>query len=92
MLAHHVLGQMVSQQACIKLAKLEVGPPLVNHHPLESRIRERTGCTVIAVERGDEVIMDIPPEFSLIAGDALYVCGTVDAFDHFYQEFTESRG
>jgi Kef-type K+ transport system membrane component KefB/Trk K+ transport system NAD-binding subunit len=90
LLAYHVLGQMVSQQARIKLAKLDVGS-LVDHHPLEPRIRERTGCTVIAVERADEVIMDIPSDFVLRDGDALYVCGTVDNFDHFYEEFTESR-
>ena len=91
LLAHHVLGQMVSQQARIKLAKLDAGQ-LVDHHPLEPRIRELTGCTVIAVEREGQVIMDIPPELVLVEGDALYVCGTVDAFDLFYEEFAESRG
>lgn len=45
-----------------------------------------------ALKRSLGVAVDIPPEFSLITGDALYVCGTVDAFDHFYEEFTESRG
>ena len=82
---------MVSQQARIKLAKLDVGP-LVDHHPLEPSIRELTGCSVIAVERDGEVIMDIPPDFLLGDGDALYVCGTADAFDHFYEEFTVSPG
>jgi voltage-gated potassium channel len=90
LLAYHVLGQMVSQQARIKLAKLEVGS-LVDHSPLEPRIHELTGCTVIAIERGEEVIMDIPSDLVLIEGDALYVCGTVDAFDQFYEEFTASR-
>jgi Kef-type K+ transport system membrane component KefB/Trk K+ transport system NAD-binding subunit len=87
LLAYHVLGQMVSQQARIKLAKLEVGS-LVDHSPLEPRIHELTGCTVIAIERGEDVIMDIPSDLILIEGDALYVCGTVDAFDKFYEEFT----
>jgi K+/H+ antiporter YhaU regulatory subunit KhtT len=91
LLANHVLGQMVSQQARIKLAKLDAGQ-LVDHHPLEPRIRALTGCTVIAVEREGEVIMDIPPELVLVEGDALYVCGTVDSFDLFYEEFAESRG
>jgi Kef-type K+ transport system membrane component KefB/Trk K+ transport system NAD-binding subunit len=89
LLAHHVLGQMVSQQARIKLAKLHAGP-LVGRHPLEPRIREQTGCTVIAVERAGEVIMEIPSDFLLAEGDDLYVCGTADAFDHFYEEFTPS--
>ncbi len=34
--------------------------------------------------------MDIPSEWVLMEGDALWVCGTVDAFDRFYEEFTES--
>jgi Trk K+ transport system NAD-binding subunit len=91
LLAHHVLGQMVSQQARIKLSKLNAGQ-LVGHHPLEPRIRELTGCTVIAIERSGEVLMDIPPELVLEEEDGLYVCGTVDAFDHFYEEFAESGG
>ena len=91
LLAHHVLGEMVSQQARIKLGKLDAGR-LVGHHPLESSIRERTGCTVVAVERAQEVIMDIPQSFVLSHTDALYVCGTVDAFNGFYEAFAQSRG
>jgi voltage-gated potassium channel len=89
LLAYHVLGQMVSQQARIKLSKLDVGS-LIDHSPLEPRIHQLTGCTIIAVERDEQVIMDIPAELVLIEGDALYVCGTVDAFDKFYEEFTAS--
>jgi K+/H+ antiporter YhaU regulatory subunit KhtT len=82
---------MVSQQARIKLGKLGARR-LAGRHPTESRIRERTGCTVIAVERAGEVVMDIPPSFILAEDDALYVCGTVHAFNRFYEEFAESRG
>ena len=88
LLAHHVLGEMGSQQARIKLG----AGRLAGHHPLESRIRERTGCTVVAVERDAEVIMDIPPSFVFAETDALYVCGTVNAFNRFYDAFAESRG
>ena len=89
LLAHHVLGQVVSQQARIEMTKLDAGP-LVGHHPLEPRISKLTGCTVIAVEREGQAIMDLPAQFLLKQGDALYVCGTTDAFEHFYEEFTES--
>ena len=86
LLAHHVLGEMISQQAHIKLVKVDAGR-LVGRHPLKSKIREHTGCTVIAVERAGEIIMDIPASFVLAEEDALYVCGMVEAFDHFYEEF-----
>ena len=88
LLAHHVLGEMVSQQARIKLGKLGAGR-LAGRYPLESRIRDRTGCSVVAVERAGEVIMDIPPSFILSEADAVYVCGTVDAFNSFYDEFAD---
>ena len=90
LLAHHILGEMISQQAHIKLVKLKAGR-LTGRHPFKSRIRERSGCTVIAVERAGEIIMDIPASFVLAEEDAIYVCGMVDAFERFYEEFAESR-
>ena len=89
LLVYHILGEMVSQQARIKLGKLHAGR-LAGHHPQESRIRDRTGCVVVAVERNGEVIIDMPESFVLTAADELYVCGTVDAFNRFYEEFAEA--
>jgi Kef-type K+ transport system membrane component KefB/Trk K+ transport system NAD-binding subunit len=87
LLAHHLLGEMISQQAHIKLVKLDAGR-LAGHRQLVSNVRERSACTVIAVERDGKIMMDIPPSFVLNEADAIYVCGTVDAFDRFYEEFT----
>jgi Kef-type K+ transport system membrane component KefB/Trk K+ transport system NAD-binding subunit len=89
LLIHHILGGMVSQQARVKMVKLEVGR-LAGLHPQKSRIQERTGCTVIAVERDGKVIMEFPESFTLLKTDSLYVCGMVDAFDRLYEEFSES--
>ena len=88
LLTHHILGEMVSRQAHIKLVKRSAGK-LMGHHPLESSIRGRTGCTIVAVERATEVIMDIPSEFTLGEADELYVCGTVDALNRFNEVFIE---
>ncbi len=86
LLARHVLGETVSLQPRIKLVK--VGPGrLEGKHPLAARIRERTGCSVVAVERGEEIVMDFPASFALAADDGLYVCGTTDAVDLFYDDF-----
>jgi Trk K+ transport system NAD-binding subunit len=87
LLAHHILGEIVSQQPRVKLVKVAAGR-LAGRHPLKSRMRERTGCTVIAVERAGEVVMDIPSSFVLSEDDALYVCGTADAFDRFHEKFS----
>ena len=87
---HHILGETVSHQPRIKLVKLPPGQ-LAGRKPLEARIRERTGCSVVAVERDGRVLMDIPPSFALAADDALYICGTPTAFNRYYEEFPASR-
>ena len=89
LLAHHILGDMVSQQAHIKLVKLNAGT-LAGKHPQKSRIRKRTGCTIIAVERDGKVLMDFPESFILTESDFVYVCGMVDAFDRLYEELAVS--
>lgn len=86
MLARHVLGETVSIQPRIKLAKILPGR-LVGRHPLAAGIRERTGCSVVAVERQGEVLIDFPPTFELSDDDALYLCGTANAFDRYYEAF-----
>jgi K+/H+ antiporter YhaU regulatory subunit KhtT len=55
------------------------------------RIRERTGCTVVAVDRDGEVAMDFPASFRLSPDDALYICGTTDAIARYHEEFPASR-
>lgn len=91
LLAYHILGEMVSQQARIKVGKLDAGR-LAGHSPLEAHIRDRSGCAIVAVESAGEVIMDIPPPFVLKGTDAIYVCGTLDAFNGFHEEFAEAVG
>ncbi|NKB70118.1 MAG: hypothetical protein GKR89_23845 [Candidatus Latescibacteria bacterium] len=86
LLAHHVLGQTVSHQGRIKLVKL-APTSLIGRNPLAANIRERTGCTVVAIERGGQVITDIKPSFTLTAEDAVYICGTTAAIGRYYTEF-----
>ena len=88
LLTHHILGEIISHQAHIKLVKRSA-IKLVGRHPLESSIREHTGCTIVAVERAGKVIMDISSSFILSEEDQLYVCGTVDALKHFNEAFIE---
>ena len=90
LLAHHVLGETVSLQAWIKVVKTRPGP-LEGKTPLAARIRERTGCSVVAVERGDQILMDFPPSFTLSADDAIYICGTTKAVNLYYDQYPASR-
>ena len=65
--------------------------PLEGKNPLTARIRERTGCSVVAVERDDQILMDFPPSFTLSADDALHICGTTNAVNLYYDEYPASR-
>ncbi len=86
LLLHHVLGEIASLQPRIKLVRIDAGP-LVGKNPVAERIRERTGCTVVAVEREGRVAMDFTGPFELEDGDTLYICGTAAAVARFQDEF-----
>jgi Trk K+ transport system NAD-binding subunit len=52
-------------------------------------IRERTGCTVIAIERGEQTQTEIGPETEITKDDELVVVGTDDSLRQFEQLFTD---
>jgi hypothetical protein len=62
--------------------------PLAGHHPAELGIRERTGCSVVAVERGDEVMVEFGADFRFAPDDGIYVSGSSEAV----RRFAESLG
>ncbi len=53
----------------------------------EANIRDRTGCTVLAVEREEDVVTEIGPDTTIQPGDELVVVGTDEAINDFEQEF-----
>ena len=59
----------------------------MGEHPAGLRIRERTGCSVVAVERGAEVLVRFEPGFAFAARDLVYICGSEDATRKFAAEF-----
>jgi len=52
-------------------------------------LRARTGCTVVAAERGDELLTDLGPEFVVRADDTLIVAGSDEAINEFVALATE---
>ncbi len=60
---------------------------LIGRHPAELGVRERTGVSVIAIERGDEVIVALDPAFTFEDGDAVYVCGDDGGIEKFVRTF-----
>jgi len=62
-------------------------PRLSGRTMAEASIREATGCTVIAVERGDETMTDIGPDTRIAADDELVVVGTDEGIREFERRF-----
>jgi Trk K+ transport system NAD-binding subunit len=64
---------------------------LAGRHPAELAIRERTNAFIVAIERGDEVIVALDPAFTFAEGDVVYVCGNESAIDAFTRTFPEAE-
>jgi len=75
MLAETILGEEVmSLDAQVEIVRA-AAPGLVGETVGGARIRSRTGCTVIAVERDGTVLTEVGPDFRVQQGDALVVAG-----------------
>ena len=62
----------------LSAGRIAVGPgsPYAGRPLGETRARTRTGASIVAIVRGDEVIASPPPSEVLKAGDVLVVIGT----------------
>jgi len=90
-LAHKLLGdEWISLEARLKL--VGVAPEgLLGHTLSESEVGRRTGCSVVAVERAGEVIVEVSDDFVPTPGDRVHLCGTEDAIERYYEVFPHSR-
>ena len=62
-------------------------PGLIGETLAGADVRERTGATVVAIERGDELHTDLPPTFRIEHGDELVVVGTDASASRFVEAF-----
>ncbi len=91
LLAFQLFGEeAVSVQPQIKVVRTRAGD-LAGRPLLSSQVRERTGCSIVAVERGDEVIVKFGKELALTDIDRVYVGGTPSAIDRYYDTFPGTR-
>jgi Trk K+ transport system NAD-binding subunit len=87
MLAQKLLGEE-AVEVDPQLKVLKVSPDgFQGRHPAELGIREKTGCSVVAVERGDDVLVEFRPDFRFAPEDAVYVCGSSAAVRRFTEVF-----
>lgn len=64
---------------------------LAGHHPAELRIRDLTGCSVVAVERGEQLMMEFGDGFRFELTDKVYLCGSREATRRFIEHFQPDR-
>jgi Trk K+ transport system NAD-binding subunit len=62
---------------------------LEKYHPGDSDIRVKTGCTVVAVERGEELLVEFGRDFHFESGDFVYICGSAEAAQKYYEVFPQ---
>lgn len=87
MLAKKLLGQeSVAVDPQLKILKIAPAG-LAGRRPAELAIRERTGCSVVAVERGEEVLVEFGNDFRFGPEDAVYICGSGNAVRRFREVF-----
>lgn len=78
-LARRLLGEeSIAVDSQLKVLRVSA-KGLEGSHPSELGIRERTGCSVVAVERGEELVTEFGADFVFAPDDDVYVCGSSKA-------------
>ncbi|MFP4623057.1 MAG: potassium channel family protein [Gemmatimonadota bacterium] len=86
-------GDVVMVAEGLDLFRVPVPPPLRGVPLRDSRIREKTGCNVVAVQEGGSVHTSPPPEAPLPSGpeDEIILVGTTADEHRFMTRFNASR-
>lgn len=90
-LAHKLLGdEWISLEARLKLVRVDP-TGLVGRKLSESRVGAQTGCSVVAVVRGDDVLVDVTEDFVPEAGDGMVLCGSEADVARYHEVFPGAR-
>ena len=86
-LAWHLFDEQVfNVENRIKFSRLNAGT-LAGVHPWHRDVLARTGAELVAVERGQEVLVEFDDAFLVRPDDALIVCGSLDSLERYQREF-----
>ncbi|WP_435182654.1 potassium channel family protein [Halobellus sp. EA9] len=78
--------EVIAPQSQIEIVRVDA-PRLVGTSLAKADVRARTGSTVLAVERDDELRTDVGPDFRIRSGDTLVVAGTDEAVNAFNERY-----
>ncbi len=91
LLGHKLFGeQFVTVEPNIRVFEAQAAP-LAGQGFSQARITERTGSTVVVVERAGRRITDLRGFGLLEADDTLFLCGAGDARERFFKTFPGSE-
>lgn len=80
-LARHLLARnTVTLDALLRVVKVPAHP-FVDRHLSALDIRHKTSCSVVAVERGDEVLTRLGSDFRFQDADQIFICGSHDGIE-----------
>ena len=90
LLARRLLGkEAVAVDSELRITKVTMRG-LEHRQPEELGIRAKTGCSVVAVERGDELLVEFGPDFRFQSGDSVYICGSAGATQKYGEVYPQA--
>jgi len=84
--------QMLMLSEGLNVFRVPVGPQLANKHLKSIRIREDTGCSVVAVKQKGELMINPDPAIILEKDDELVLIGTALSEKSFMEKYPIAEG
>lgn len=78
--------EILSVGTSVEIVKT-TAPALDGGRLKDVRVRERTGCTVVAVERDGDTLTDLDGDFRFRSGDQVVIAGTDSGTNRFVERF-----
>ena len=80
---------VIAEDSLIEWMKLTDDSPVAGQTLRNANIRERTGASIIAIQRGDETISNPTPDTELRADDTLVAVGSREQHDDLQEYVTD---
>jgi Trk K+ transport system NAD-binding subunit len=79
--------QMLMLSEGLNAFRVGLNPKLENKALRDLQVRESTGCSIVAIKRKDEVMVNPDPDIVLVRDDELVLIGTADAEKLFNEKY-----
>jgi Trk K+ transport system NAD-binding subunit len=83
--------QMLMLSEGLNVFRVGLNPKLENKDLLNIQVRQRTGCSIVAVKRGDELMINPNPKIVLKHGDELVLIGSAESEKLFNEKYPAAQ-